>query len=109
SRVARQGSGPRAAGPNHRSHGAQCQPGCELPTRNAAGCSRAAQSHTRALTPGGEGAFCNAEHYNYFRDYDPAIGRYIESDPIGLAGGLNTFAYVYLQPLELADRDGRVA
>jgi RHS repeat-associated protein len=49
------------------------------------------------------------EHYNYFRDYDPAIGRYIESDPIGLAGGLNTFAYVYLQPLELADRDGRVA
>jgi RHS repeat-associated protein len=26
-------------------------------------------------------------HYNYFRDYDPRTGRYIESDPVGLAGG----------------------
>jgi uncharacterized protein RhaS with RHS repeats len=46
------------------------------------------------------------EHYNYFRDYDPSIGRYIESDPIGLAGGINTFGYVFAQPLWLIDADG---
>lgn len=40
-------------------------------------------------------------HYNYFRDYDPAIGRYIQSDPVGLEGGLNTFTYVFNNPLHL--------
>jgi RHS repeat-associated protein len=33
-------------------------------------------------------------HQNYFRDYDPAIGRYVESDPIGLEG-LSYSIYTY--------------
>jgi RHS repeat-associated protein len=44
--------------------------------------------------------------YNYFRDYDPITGRYIESDPIGLGGGINTYAYVNANPLQYSDSDG---
>ena len=44
--------------------------------------------------------------YNYFRDYDPITGRYVESDPIGLDGGLNTYAYVGGNSLHLTDSLG---
>jgi len=40
---------------------------------------------------------------NYFRDYDQAIGRYAQSDPVGLMGGINTFAYVHGSPLDMVD------
>lgn len=45
-------------------------------------------------------------HYNYFRDYDPGTGRYVQSDPIGLAGGLSTYAYAFVNPLRLTDALG---
>ncbi len=45
-------------------------------------------------------------HYNYFRDYDPSIGRYEQSDPMGLQAGLNTYAYVRSNPLRYRDPSG---
>lgn len=42
-------------------------------------------------------------HYNYYRDYDPSLGRYIESDPTGLQGGANTYAYVLPNPMRGVD------
>ena len=45
-------------------------------------------------------------HYNYFRYYDPRIGRYITSDPIGLDGGLNTYLYAYANPMKFLDQRG---
>jgi RHS repeat-associated protein len=48
-------------------------------------------------------------NYNYFRDYDPATGRYVESDPIGLKAGVNTYSYVRGRPLTLSDPSGLLA
>jgi RHS repeat-associated protein len=57
------------------------------------------------------GQYYDAEdglHYNFHRDYDPSIGRYVESDPIGLSGGINSYAYVSNGPLDRSDPSGLV-
>ncbi len=64
------------------------------------------------------GQYYDAEtglHYNMARYYNPRIGGYDQSDPIGLAGGINTYSYVggnpvnFIDPLGLTQRDIDVA
>ncbi|MCX5544795.1 DUF6531 domain-containing protein [Paraburkholderia sp. CNPSo 3076] len=45
-------------------------------------------------------------HYNRFRSYSPVLGRYLQSDPAGQAGGINLYAYT-ANPLVLIDVLGR--
>jgi RHS repeat-associated protein len=55
------------------------------------------------------GQYYDAEtglHYNYFRDYDPGTGRYVQSDPIGLGDGPSTYGYVQGNPLVKFDSLG---
>lgn len=45
-------------------------------------------------------------HYNFHRDYGPNLGRYMQSDPIGVDGGVNFYAYVEARPVHLRDSLG---
>jgi RHS repeat-associated protein len=56
--------------------------------------------------PGQQYESFGGRHYNHFRDYDPTTGRYVQSDPIGLAGGINTYAYVNSRPTMRTDSMG---
>jgi RHS repeat-associated protein len=45
-------------------------------------------------------------YYNYHRDYAPQLGRYVQSDPIGLWGGMNIYDYSLQNPLKFFDYNG---
>ena len=45
-------------------------------------------------------------YYNQHRDYDPTTGRYIQADPIGLAGDPNPYTYAGANPIGMVDPEG---
>jgi RHS repeat-associated protein len=64
---------------------------------------------TVVYNPRFPGQYYDAEsglHYNHHRTYDPSLGRYVQPDPIGLAGGKNPFNYANQNPLNAVDPDG---
>jgi RHS repeat-associated protein len=51
----------------------------------------------------------SGDHYNFMRIYKPCTGRYGQSDPIGLYGGINLFAYADNNPIGSIDSRGEIA
>ncbi|MBI1731145.1 MAG: RHS repeat-associated core domain-containing protein [Gammaproteobacteria bacterium] len=77
----------------------------EMPNR-ADGAQGCAYDSVGELLPGQYFDSGTGLHHNGFRDLDPASGRYIESDPIGLHGGLSTYLYANGNPIRLFDPRG---
>ncbi|HGM5515801.1 TPA: RHS repeat-associated core domain-containing protein [Stenotrophomonas maltophilia] len=56
--------------------------------------------------PGRQATDASGLFYSYQREYDPAVGRYSQSDPIGLKGGISAYAYVDSNPTIATDPKG---
>ena len=77
--------------------------GANLPNQNPSGLGDFVYNNR---FPGQQYDQETGTHYNGARDYDPFTGRYIQSDGIGLDGGLSTYAYGASDPLSKTDPSG---
>jgi RHS repeat-associated protein len=57
--------------------------------------------------PGQEYDLESTLNHNGFRDYAPTLSRYVQTDPIGLKGGMNTYQYVRGNPFKWTDKSGK--
>ena len=70
-------------------------------------CQAEGEVHQPIRLPGQFEDELTGLHFNRFRDYDPATGRYLTPDPLGIKGGLNSYRYTpnpvdYDDPLGLS-------
>jgi RHS repeat-associated protein len=72
---------------------------------DAAGAIIATPDYTLPGFPGQFRTFADL-YYNKYRDYDVSTGRYIQADPIGLAGGQSPYSYAMGNPLRYTDAQG---
>ena len=79
--------------------------GVPLAYTNTTGAEVTPPSFTQGAFPGQMKTLPDL-YYNRYRDYDPTTGRYIQADPIGLAGDPNPYAYAMNNPLRYADPEG---
>src|SRR5258707_966959 len=106
----------RSEFPSHRGQGAYTQPGGGVmwtwfsdPFGTDAANANPAGSGAFAYNLRFPGQIFDGQaglHANGFRDFDPATGRYVESDPIGIRGGVNTYLYSNADPLSTFDPSG---
>ena len=79
--------------------------GVPLVTTNASGAAIVPTGYTMPGFPGQTRTLSDI-YYNRYRDYDSSTGRYIQADPIGLAGGANDYLYAAGNPLRYTDPSG---
>jgi RHS repeat-associated protein len=79
--------------------------GVPLAYTNTTGAEISPPSFTQSAFPGQMKTLPDL-YYNRYRDYDPSTGRYIQADPIGLAGDPNPYAYAMNNPLRYSDPEG---
>jgi RHS repeat-associated protein len=81
--------------------------GVPLTTTDATGTELAPSNAYTALGFPGQMKTLPDLWYNRHRDYDPGTGRYVQADPIGLAGGENPYLYAKANPLRYVDPSGK--